>query len=114
MTCGMQILEQHQSPDGLLRFIVVRHDDGDISLGFDGFTSHTHADIIASEGQSEEQAVRQFVDDLLCGRSIIAVARVGERIQDVWVAVDAVSDKYKPANEIIEFRRWDGAKVPQR
>src|SRR6267378_1570158 len=110
----MQILEQHQSPDGLLRFIVVRQDDGDISLGFDGFTWHTHADIIASEGQPEDQALRRFVDDLLCGRSIIAVARIGERIQDVWVAEDALPDKYKPADEIVEFRRWDGTKVPQR
>ena len=110
----MKILERHQSLDGLLRFVVVRHEDGDISLGFDGFPWHTHADIITSEEESEERGIRRFVDNLLFGRSIIAVARIGERIRDVWIAENAVPDLYKPANEVIEFRRWDGASVPQR
>jgi hypothetical protein len=41
------ILEEHRSPDGLLRFIVTRDEQGDISLGFDGFVWHTHADVLA-------------------------------------------------------------------
>jgi hypothetical protein len=109
----MHTLEHHQSPDGLLRFIVLRDDDGDIALGFDGFAWHTHPEIFCLEGESKDQAVRRFVDELLAGRSIIAIARVGGHIRDIWVAEDATPDKYKPEDEVIEFRRWGGAKVPQ-
>jgi hypothetical protein len=105
----MHILEEHRSPDGLLRFLVCRSGDGDISLGFDSFTWHTHADILASlSGLSENVAVKQFVDDVLSSRAIIAVARVDGNIRDVWVTDTPSPDKYKPDNETIEFRYWDG------
>ena len=110
----MQTLEQHQSPDGVLQFIVLRDDDGDISLGFDGFAWHTHPEIFSLDGETKDVAVRRFVDDLLAGRSIIAIARVRGQIRDMWVAEDATPDKYKPEDEVIEFRRWNGAKVPHR
>jgi hypothetical protein len=104
-----QIIEEHQSPDGLLRFMVSRDLDGDIALGFDGFPWHTHADILASlSGLSGNAPVRQFVDDLLNGRAIIAIARAGNTIRDVWVTDEPSPDKYKPENETIEFRYWDG------
>jgi hypothetical protein len=32
----------YESPDGLLRFLVVQDDDGDVSLGFDEYAWHTH------------------------------------------------------------------------
>ena len=105
----MHILEEHRSPDGLLRFLSGRSDDGDITLGFDGFSWRTHADILASMyGLSEDAAVRQFVDGLLNNRAIIAIARVDGKIRDIWVADTAIPDKYKPEDEIIEFRYWDG------
>jgi hypothetical protein len=59
----------------------------------------------------EDRAVRQFVDDLIACRAIIAVARVGGQIRDVWVADEPVPDKYKPDDETIEFRYWDGRLV---
>jgi len=31
------MVEEHVSPDGRLRFLVVTDDDGDVTLGFDGF-----------------------------------------------------------------------------
>jgi hypothetical protein len=106
---AVDIIEQHCTPDGLLRFIVVRNDDGDISLGFEGFASHTHADILASlSGLPQDAAVRQYVDDLLGGRSVIGVARIGERIREAWVADAPHEDQYKPDSETIEFRYWDG------
>ncbi len=108
----MQIVEEHRSPDGLLRFIVCRDDEGDLSLGFDGFTWHTHADILAElSGLSQDAALRTYVDALLRDAAIIAIARVGGKIQDVWVADDARPDKYKPEDETIEFRYWSGAPV---
>jgi hypothetical protein len=105
----LQLVEQHRSPDGLLTLKVGREADGDVCIGFDGCSWHTHADILASlSGLREVEAVRQFVDGLLGGRAIIAVARVGGKIRDVWVADEAIADKYKPDDETIEFRYWDG------
>jgi hypothetical protein len=64
----LQLLEQHRSPDSLLTLRIGRYDDGDISIGFDGYSWHTHADILASlSGLGEDEAVRQFVDNLLGG-----------------------------------------------
>jgi hypothetical protein len=109
----MIILEKHDRPDGSLRFIVARADDGDISLGFDTYPSHTHGDILASlSGLPMDEAVRQYVDKLLAGRSFIVIARVDNVIRDVWVTDDPRPDKYKPENETIEFRFWDGRGAP--
>ena len=108
---AMQILEEHGSPDGLMKFLVGRTDGGDITLGFAGFSWHTHADILASQsGLSEKAAVTQFVDNLLNNQAIIALARVDSQIRDIWVTDTPYPDKCKPENETIEFRYWDGAK----
>jgi hypothetical protein len=108
----MAIVEEHHTPDGLYRFIVERSDDGDLSLGFDGFPSHTHGDILASLcGLSVDVAVREYIDDLLSGRTFMAVAIVEGTTRDVWVTDNAHPDKYKPDNETIEFRYWDGRQV---
>lgn len=107
-----QLIEQHRSPDGLLTLRVECEDDGDLCIGFDGCSWHTHGDILASlSGVGEDKAVRQFVDDLLAGRTIIAVARVRGEIRDAWVTEDPIPDKYKPHDETIEFRYWDGRLV---
>lgn len=74
---AMHIIEEYRTPDGVFRFIVTRADDGDISLGFDGYASHTHGDMLASlAGVSVEEAVRDYVEALLACRSITAIARV--------------------------------------
>lgn len=100
---------EYISPDGLLRFIIDR-DDGDVYLGFAEYGWHTHADLLTKYfGESEEEAIVRFVKDLLTDRSVIAVSRVGEIIQDVWVTDDPVSDlRYKREDEEIEFRYWSG------
>jgi len=105
----MDILEQHTTPDGFLKFVVCRNDD-DVCLGFDGFAWHTHPELLADDGVSEDVAVRRFVDGLLAGRVVIAVARVGGAVRDVWVTDDVESDlKHKRDDENIEFRYWDGS-----
>ena len=113
MPQAVSILEEHCTPDGLFRFIVTRSEDGDLSLGFDAYGWHTHGDLLASmSGLSEEEAVRQFVDALLSGRSAMAIARVAGEIRDVWVADPPYKpDPYMPPEETIEFRRWDGGLV---
>jgi hypothetical protein len=60
---------------------------------------------------SESAALREFVDDTLNGRSIIAVARVGGTIRDIWITYTAEAHKHKPEDETIEFRYWDGSLV---
>ena len=106
---SMEIIEEHRTPDGLLRFVVERSLDGDLALGFDGYSWHTHGNILASlSGLRVEDAVRAFIDDLLNGESFIGIARVGGKIQDVWVTDDPSPDKYKPDEETMEFRYWDG------
>ena len=55
----MTIVEEHRTPDGRFRFIVERSDDGDFSLGFDGYPAHTHGDILAElSGLSIEAAIQ--------------------------------------------------------
>lgn len=81
-----KILEKHASPDGLLTFSVLQYPDeeNDISIGFENFEWHTHADILAStSGLSEVEAVRQFVDELLNNKTIIAVMKKGNKIVQV-------------------------------
>ena len=109
----MHILEDHHSPDGLLRFVVGREEDGDVYLGFLGVGWHTHGDILASSsGLTEDLAVRQFVDDLLNGRTIIAVTRCTGSIRYVDVTDrPAEYEKDRQSDETIEFRYWTGALV---
>ena len=64
--------EEHVSPDGTLRLVVVRDDEGDGTLGFAGFRWHTHGDALAasypfdnSSGLTPESAARRFVQDVM-------------------------------------------------
>src|SRR5258706_2455449 len=108
----LHLVEEHRSADGILTLKVGREDDGDVCIGFDGYSWHTHGDILASlSGLREDEAVRQFVDAVIGGRAIIAVARVAGQIRDVWVADEPAPDKYKPEDETIEIRYWDGRAV---
>jgi len=105
----MKPTSEYVSPDNQLRF-VVDEDEQDVSLGFEGFPWHTHADVLASTfGTSEELAVNRFVSDLLNDRCIIVVSRIGRTIRDVWITADPQSDlRYKSDDEVLEFRYWSG------
>jgi len=105
----MNLAAEHISPDGTLRFIIER-DDNDLSLGFAGYSWHTHADLLAASfGISEQEAIARFVEDLIDDRAIIAVSRVGGKIHDVWITDDPLSEmRYKPEEEDIKFRHWSG------
>ena len=107
----MATIESHNSADGLLRFLIVRDDDGDVALGFDGFPWHTHGDLlVGAYGASQEIAIQRFVDDLLNNRSLIAILRQGGVITDTWITDDPQADlRTKLEIESIEFRHWDGS-----
>ena len=108
----MTVFQRHESPDGLL-CLLVGDKDGDTCIGFDKFTWHTHGDILASlSGLPEPEAVSAFVSEILCGQRVIAVSRIAGTIQDAWVSDDPGTElKYKPEEETIEFRYWDGTNV---
>src|SRR4051794_12637609 len=109
----MKIVEEHHSPDGFLRLIVARENNGDVAIGFDGFSWHTHGDILAAlSGLSENEAIREFVESILGGDQVIVVSRVNGVVRDVWPTNDPGGEyKYKPADESLEFRRWGGEPV---
>src|SRR5207237_1670050 len=104
----MPITHECVSPDGLLRFIVIEDDGGDVSLGF---AWHTHADILAALSKtSESEADDEFVRDLLENRAIIAVSRVKGEIRNVWVTDDPASEFHDLLpDESVELRYWDGS-----
>lgn len=102
-------ITRYVSPDGVLTFLVV--DDGsDLALGFEDVPSHTHADILAAlSGLPEPDAVSRYVDALLENKSVVAIATVDGEVRDIWIADDPLrEDPYKPQNETITLRYWDG------
>jgi hypothetical protein len=108
---SMEELERHTSPDGLLTLLVLRADDGDLTIGFEGYPSHTHGDILAElGGGTPETATRLFVDAVLSSEAVIVISRVGDEVRDVGVADDPYADdmKYALPNETIEKRYWNG------
>ena len=103
-------VSRHVSPDGLLTFVVATDEAGDVTLGFEGYPWHTHADILAAlSGTAPEVAVKRFVAALLGNKAVIAVVTVAGRIGDVWVSDDPPeADTHKLPDEVIELRLWDG------
>jgi len=107
--------KEYISPDGVLKLVFVRDDD-DSTVGFDGYPWHTHGDVIAGELQllgdpavPAQTAAANFVRDILEGRVPISVVRVNGRITDVSARyLPEKEDPYRPANETLEVRNWDG------
>jgi hypothetical protein len=108
----MVVDADYVSPDGALRFIV-RSPDGDVTMGFDGFSWHTHGDILAAlSGQSAEKATERFIADLISSRLTIAISKVDGVIQDVWITDNPAGEfLYCSPEEVIDFRLWDGTPV---
>lgn len=99
----------HVSPDGLLR-LVVRAAEGDVTIGFEGFSWHTHADILAAvHGMSQEAAVAHQVQQLLDNKQVIVISRRGEKVLDAWVTDDPEQElRHDSEEEQLECRYWDG------
>jgi len=103
-------LVRHISSDGLLTFIVAVDEADDVTLGFEGYPWHTHADVLAAlSGTAPEVAVEQFVAALLGNEAVIAISTLAGRIEDVWISDDpSKADPHKPDNEVIALRFWNG------
>ena len=71
-----EIIEEHLSPDGLLHLTVTRDESGDTSIGFDVGPSRTHGSILGElYGLPEEEAIRQYINQILSDGAIIVVSR---------------------------------------
>jgi hypothetical protein len=111
---------EYLSPDGQLRLLVIAP-DGDLTVGFDGFPSHTHGSILAEIfGCGQEEAITRFVTEIVEGKQIIALWRLSGQLRDVWLPLheglslpDVIADlnRYGDPNETVEFRLWNGTKV---
>jgi hypothetical protein len=106
----MKVIEQHITPDGLLTFIVEDYGD-DIALGFDGYPWHTHPECLPPcNAKKWKPTVKKLVEDLLADRLVIGLCKRNGRLIDAWIVEEPTLDKYKPADEEIEFRYWSGRK----
>ncbi|MSQ48689.1 MAG: hypothetical protein EXR78_09965 [Deltaproteobacteria bacterium] len=105
----MNILERYESPDGHLTLLVTE-EAGDITIGFDDYPWHTHADLLAAEyGLSESEAVRTFVDQILRGEAVIAILSIQGVMCEVWITTDPTGEiPDVESEEQITFRRWGG------
>jgi len=108
----MKIIEQHSTPDGLLKFIIEDYGD-DIALGFEGYPRHTHPECLPPYDSNDgKSTIKKFVEDLLADRLLIGLCKKNGRLTGVWVVETPPPDPdpYKPADEEIEFRYWSGRK----
>jgi hypothetical protein len=107
---------EHRSPDGTLT-LVVSDEDGDISIGFEGFAWHTHGDLLAASypfeavsGLTPESASERFVEDVVNNRAVIVVLRSGGAVRDVWITDDPTGEgRHTQPDESLQFRYWDGS-----
>ena len=111
----MESRESYTSPDGKL-MLFVHQQDGDFTLGFEGWSWHTHGDVLAGEyalrgesGLGPEAAIRRCVADILEDRAVLALMHREGRVQDAWVT-DSPADELNraAADETIEMRFWSG------
>jgi hypothetical protein len=93
----------------MLRFLVVCTADGDVTMGFEGYPWHTHGDTVAAfSSDSPEAATQRFVDDLLCGRSIIAMSTVAGAIRDIWITDEPAAERqFCGRNGRVPALGWD-------
>jgi hypothetical protein len=111
----MKILECHKSRDGLLTFLITQDDDGDITIGFDGFGWHTHGDLLtALSNLSEADALAQLTANVLNDRKVIVLHFVRDKLDDVWLAEDPTEEiedakRYGKSDERFELRYWSGS-----
>lgn len=100
-------------PGTSLRLLVFREEDG-LTVGFEGFQWHTHGDLLAGEGETDEEAMGNFLQEILFGKRPIVIERKGDQIREVSIDLpfdspnysDPADNPYLEAGESIEVRRW--------
>jgi hypothetical protein len=111
-----QTTQRHVSPDQALTLLVV-HQNDDVSIGFEGYPWHTHADILGRlSGLPADDAVSRFVEAVTSNQAVIAIRRVNGVVLDIWVADDPLTPPdFRSAmdtgsdGEVITYRYWNGS-----
>ena len=103
------------SPDDSLKLLVTK-EDGDLSVGFEGYSWHTHADVLLAEYKTdmEEEALGRFIEDVITGRRQIVILKKAGVVADAWIDYRPDSplyrhpgnDPYLEPDERIEIRPW--------
>ncbi len=62
--------ERHTSPDGKLTLFVGRLAEDDFIIGFEGFSWHTHPDLLGGSARAQD-----FIEKILSNELVVAVAR---------------------------------------
>lgn len=115
----MEIPERHTSPDDSM-VLIVESVDNDFTIGFEGFSWHTHGDILDAWGYqgSPETRTQSFINDVLESRRAIAIVKVDGIVCDICIPEDLFDrplstyfNKYAPPNETTEFRYWNGLRA---
>jgi hypothetical protein len=104
--------ERYSTPDATLTLLVQRDDD-DITIGFDGYPWHTHADIIADlRRQSDpESALQTYLDDLFHDRLPIVLMKKAGVLTQPFIPDfpdQPIEQKYFEPDESFEVRLWSG------
>lgn len=100
-------------PGTSLRLLVARGEDG-YFIGFEGYEWHTHGDLLVEKDETEEEAVGNFLQEIVLGKRPIVIDKKGGTIRDVSVDLpfdspnhtDPADNPYLEADESVEVRRW--------
>jgi hypothetical protein len=104
--------ERYSTPDTTLTLLVQRNDD-DITIGFDGYPWHTHADIIADlrRESDPEAALQAYLDDLFHDRLPIVLMKKAGVLTQPFIPDfpdQPLNSKHFEADECYEVRLWSG------
>ena len=107
-------MQSYRSLDGLLTFLTHVDDDGDITLGFEGFDWHTHGDLLVGRfGSDPADATAGFVKALLSDGLLIELLYVGEELFSVAIIDDDDNMNLHDEDLTVRRRYWSGATTPK-
>ncbi|MGI8436873.1 MAG: hypothetical protein ACR2NX_08205 [Chthoniobacterales bacterium] len=104
--------ERYATPDAGLTLLVQRDDD-DITIGFEGFPWHTHADIIADlrRQKDPESALQVYLDDLFHDRLPIVLVKKAGVLTEPFIPdfpSEPIDTSHSQPEETYEVRFWSG------
>ena len=108
----MEILARHVNPDGALVLVVARGSDGQVAVGFDGGSWHTHPDLISHWlNVPLEQALDYFIEQLKADCLPVIMSTDGGATIDPWI-----SDAFRETEKMygccnLVLRSWSGERL---
>lgn len=106
----MKLIKRHISPDRQLVLVVGSGEQGELVVGFEGGTWHTHPDCLASWlDVPESEAIAAFVDRLLSDDLPIITSTDGGQTFDPWVSDNLSATLDGDGEGACVLRYWSGA-----